>query len=624
MSKIIGIKNLNKSYNTEKVIKNFNYTFNDTGFYVFMGTSGCGKTTLINSIMGLIDFEGLISINGTDYKDKVDYNTIKNFIGYITQDVELVEYLTIEDNLKLCSLDDDKIKEITKHLGIENILKKYPNETSGGEKERVAIAQSLIQEKSILILDEPTSSLDKKNKREVFKLLKEISKEKLVICATHDKEILEYSSHIIDLTKNLYNKETEINTVKKYTTQKSPRRKMTPFIFKQNKYKNREKKSSIIVIGVFILSLLTIFLCTQGKDKILKTMINLYDVNYIEVKCHDKESCLKEFEKNDVVHHSFVYKWNIPDETIGLDPGIVEMDYDGTTITLPFDKNLFPYHNEIIYGTYFTDEYSILINYQTAYFYAQNHDIQIKEVVGKTIHLNLYGGSRNFKVAGIFKPLSQKAEMYLLSSDAYDDRTEQIFINDLYLEKHGKQGTDIITYYAYFKDKKKLANFYLNGNQDFMKIDDMHKSMAEHKIMLLSLQTYFYPVIIIAIIISLVFYFQTKLIELKYKNYIFGVYEYYGYSLKEIKLAYFKFIIIDIIKKYLIACVLAILLSIVIDELNTVFTFFKYHIFSINIKYIIGILFLLIIVALVLNTLYFIKMKNIGWYENMKVERDLI
>lgn len=626
MSILIGIKNLCKNYDKEKVVENFNYCFDDKGFYVLIGASGCGKTTLINSIMGLTDFKGEISINGTTYENQVQHDSIKNFTGYITQDVQLIEYLTIEDNIKLCCADDKKIQKIVEYLHIEKILKNFPGEISGGEKQRVAIAQCLVQNKKIIILDEPTSSLDKKNKKEIFKLLKQISKEKLIICATHDKEIMEYASHIINISEKSFGSVKDfkpIEIIKNNST--SSKRKIASYIFKHRRYKNREKKSDIIIIIVFILCILTTFLCTKNPDKILNSMIKLYNVNYLRVECSNEEKCLEDFKKNKVIHHSFIYNLNTPQDFDDVpDGGTIKLDYDPTVLTLPYNKEFFPYHNEILYGNYFTDEFSVILSYDAAYSYSLNYHVDMKNIIGEMIHIDLYGKSADFKVAGILNKLSSEAKMYLNSNMYFESQAEQTFISDKFTNNFGKQGQQKITYFIYFENSSNLIKYYKNGNKEFIRIQDMNEFFVEHKIMLESIAIYLYPAILISIIISIIFYFQTKLIEIKYKDYIFGVYEHYGYELKEVKKAYFSYLVSDIIRKYLISCILAIILSKIIDEVNNKLVFFKYQMFSTNIYYIIGVLFLLILVATIINIFFFKKMKTVGWYENIKKERDLI
>ncbi len=626
MSTLIGIKNLNKDYDKQKVVENFNYYFDDKGFYVLMGSSGCGKTTLINSIMGLTDFKGEISINETTYENQVQYDNIKNFTGYITQDVQLIEYLTIEDNIKLSCADDKKIQEIIEHLHIEKILKNFPGEISGGEKQRVAIAQCLVQNKKIIILDEPTSSLDKKNKIEIFKLLKQISKENLVICATHDKEIIDYASHIINISEKSFRSIEDFKTTKIIKNNNTlSKRKITPYIFKQRKYKNREKKSEIIIIVVFILCILTTFLCTKDPDKILNSMVNLYNVNYLRLECNDEKKCLEDFKRNKVIHHSFIYNLNIPQDFENEpDGGTIKLDYDPTLLTLPYDKELFPYQDEILYGSYFTNEYSIILNYEAAYSYSLINQVDMQNIIGRTIHIDLYGKSANFEIVGIFDKLSPEADKYLNSNMYFESQAEQTFINDKFTNNFGKQGQPKTTYFVYFKNSKDLIKYYKHGNKDFIKIQDMNDFFVEHKIMLESAAIYLYPAILISIIISVVFYFQTKLIEIKYKDYTFSIYEYYGYDIKEVKRAYFSYLVLDIIHKYLISCISAIILSKIIDEINNRLVFFKYQLFSININYIIGMLFLLIFVATIIDYFFFKKMKTVGWYENIKKERDLI
>ena len=177
-----------------------------------MGPSGSGKSTLLN-LISLIDrpTSGLIK-----YQNKqIDFNENKkndlfraNNIGIIYQQDNLLSDFTTLENVYLSSLATGnkkenaiiKAKEILKTIGLAHRLDHYPNELSGGEKQRVSIARALINEPKIILADEPTGSLDKKNSLEIFALLKkQLNPRRLIIFATHNRFFANKSDCLLEM-----------------------------------------------------------------------------------------------------------------------------------------------------------------------------------------------------------------------------------------------------------------------------------------------------------------------------------------------------------------------------------------------------------------------------------------
>ena len=215
---MITIKKLNKFYNRGKkneihVINDTSLELPDNGLIALLGPSGCGKTTLLNTIGGLDKpNSGEIIINGkrltrirTSKKDQI--RTLN--IGYIFQDYHLIEDLTVFDNiaivLKMIGIKDkEEIKKrvnyVLERTGMYKYRKRLVTMLSGGERQRVGIARAIVKNPEIIIADEPTGNLDSKNTIEIMNIIKSISKEKLVILVTHEKDIAYfYSSRIINL-----------------------------------------------------------------------------------------------------------------------------------------------------------------------------------------------------------------------------------------------------------------------------------------------------------------------------------------------------------------------------------------------------------------------------------------
>ncbi len=216
-NKYLKLENISKVYNPkiEKVIalNQINYQFEVGKFYAIMGHSGSGKSTLI-SILGLIDrpSSGKYYLNGEDVFKLDDYKLSKlrnKGIGFIFQNFYLDEHLKAYENVMIPMIinenipkDERKNRAITllKKLNLEKRINHFPKEMSGGEQQRVAIARALANEPNIILADEPTGNLDKKNELMVFEELKNLSLAgKLVIVVSHSDEIKKYADIILEL-----------------------------------------------------------------------------------------------------------------------------------------------------------------------------------------------------------------------------------------------------------------------------------------------------------------------------------------------------------------------------------------------------------------------------------------
>ena len=258
---MIEIKNLHKSYRRGKeIIPNLDLTLGETGLTMIVGKSGCGKTTLLNIIGAMdLEFEGTVVADGLDLK-KASYNEIvdyRNFTSaFVFQKNSLFEFLTVEENLKLCMNIQNNTADISEALekvGLKGFEHKKVKSLSGGEKQRVAIARALIKNCKIIFADEPTSALDTKNAHKIFQLFKEISKDKLVVLVTHDlKKAVLYADRIIRFVDGVPVEDTTYNQVttppRELPQRKTKKLALLPI------FKNHLKKG--LAINMFITLLL--------------------------------------------------------------------------------------------------------------------------------------------------------------------------------------------------------------------------------------------------------------------------------------------------------------------------------------------------------------------------------
>ena len=163
----IEIKNLSKEYNNILAVKNINFTINKGSIVGLLGPNGCGKTTTIGMMLGLIKpTSGTVFINGQNIENENNRTEILEKVNFISPYVELPKKLTVEENLKvygkLYGVNNlqDKISDLMKQLNLFELKKRKTGELSSGQKNRVSLAKALINEPEILFLDEPTASLD--------------------------------------------------------------------------------------------------------------------------------------------------------------------------------------------------------------------------------------------------------------------------------------------------------------------------------------------------------------------------------------------------------------------------------------------------------------------------------
>ena len=188
---LLELKNISKSYISKvgsfQVINKLNLSVEHNQNIFLFGPSGCGKSTLLNLITGLDNSDkGEIYFNGNLIKNH--FELLKDDIGIIFQDHYLISELNIFDNIKLKSSDATKIENILDYFEMTDFKLKYPNQLSNGQKQRVCVARSLVNNPKLLIADEPTSYLDKENAKLVIDLILNSSKKfnLSTIIASHD------------------------------------------------------------------------------------------------------------------------------------------------------------------------------------------------------------------------------------------------------------------------------------------------------------------------------------------------------------------------------------------------------------------------------------------------------
>ncbi len=213
---MIEVKDLTKIYKSRKggactALDGISFTLPDRGFVFIVGKSGSGKTTLL-SLLGGLDtptsgeiIEGGRALSAMSHADQVYYRNAR--VGFIFQDFHLLEELTISENVSLALAlrgeeDGERVQRALANTDLKELADRYPKELSGGQKQRVAIARALVKQPAILLADEPTGNLDSKTTVQILSLLKELSKEKLVVIVSHNLSDAEaYADEILELSE---------------------------------------------------------------------------------------------------------------------------------------------------------------------------------------------------------------------------------------------------------------------------------------------------------------------------------------------------------------------------------------------------------------------------------------
>ena len=270
---MIIVKGLKKSFNDELIFLDASLKISDAGLYVIMGPSGSGKSTLLN-------------ILAKTEKIDVGQVEVRGRTSFILQSYELIDELNVYDNIFLFSEPDKQSLEWIKKLGLEPLLKRNIKELSGGQRQRVGIIRALNLDPDIILCDEPLEALDVHNKKIVIELLKELSKEKIVLMVTHDEKLAKEYADVIYLLKD-----HKINKVKDLNIERTLKDTKKSVLFDAGKVINEVfKKHNIIYMAAMILIALMCVLLLGFSEDLFVMKESSYlnkDVYYLSTKSEE-------------------------------------------------------------------------------------------------------------------------------------------------------------------------------------------------------------------------------------------------------------------------------------------------------------------------------------------------
>lgn len=463
---MLELKNIFKSYitnqNKYEVLKDISISFRKSEFVSILGPSGSGKTTLLNVIGGLDIYDnGDLLINGVstkEYTDKDWDNYRSNKIGFIFQNYNLIDHLTVLENVKL-SLNfsgfennevDGKCIEVLKNVGLGDFINKKPNQLSGGQAQRVAIARALVNDPDIIVADEPTGALDSITTIEIMNLLKNISKNKLVIIVTHNTIIAKkYSTRMIKIEDGKIISDSNpcydqiLNECEKVKNNKSLAFK-TNFLLSFRNLLTKKKRTVLTssACSVGIIGIALILSLSNGLNKYIKKIEresisdypivierNTYDaygmINVPKIKCKKNMICVSKESDSSVIKNNIKDFLNYLNNYGDFKKYINSINYS-------YDINLNVYNNEYkminkeLFKNININDYSILYGrapnkYNEIVIIVDKNNYISKDIIN---YLNLNVNENNFT----YNELINNRFNLILNTDYYQKQ------NGLYVD----------------------------------------------------------------------------------------------------------------------------------------------------------------------------------------------
>ena len=503
---MLEIKNISKSSVTgtftQKALDNFSLKFRREEFVSILGQSGSGKTTLLNIIGGLDKYdEGDLIINDKStksFKEK-DWDAYRNnCIGFIFQNYNLITHISILENIEMgmtlsgvgSKEKREKALEALKKVGLEEHAHKKPNQLSGGQMQRVAIARALATDPDIILADEPTGALDSKTSQQIMKLIKEISKDKLVIMVTHNRQLAEeYSTRIVELKDGkLISDSNPIKKVEKdaetFSIRKTAMSFLTALKLSFNNIKTKKGRtaltafaSSIGIIGIaLILSLSNgfkieidnfekdslseapIIISQQSMKLDEETILKMQDQHQSAEKYPDSkkvyvlDDVMESMTHTNVITKEYIdYIKKIDKETVS---GISYQKSTGLNI-INQSKDGYNLVNNTIMGMSTWTLLPSKMNNKDSGVVENNYDILAGKIDESEPGLILQLDSRNQIYSSTLKQLGLSGEE--VSFDDILNKELKVIPNDIYYNQHGEYFIPNTDYESLYNNEKSIT-----------------------------------------------------------------------------------------------------------------------------------------------------------------------
>ena len=495
---MLKLKNITKTYisGNEKVeaLKGINIEFRESEFVSILGQSGCGKTTLLNIIGGLDRYTtGDLIINEKstkDFKDR-DWDSYRNYsVGFVFQSYNLITHQTVLSNVELAltisgvSKKEKRQRAIKalEEVGLKDQINKKPNQLSGGQMQRVAIARALVNNPDIILADEPTGALDTKTSMQVMEILKEISKNKLIIMVTHNPELAEkYSSRvikildgkIIDDSNPIQNDEKQEN--KKEKDQKLKRTSMKFFTAIHLSLNNLMTKKARTILTSFagsigIIGIALILSLSSGVqdyiNRVQEEALTSYPLT-IEEESVDITSAISEIRKDTM---------SDKEQQSAIEDKIYSNNIIGDMLSIMGSK--IQSNNLELFKKYLESEESNIKDYTTAIGYEYDLNLQLYKsdtssgilqvnpnTVLDSIGIPSEGMGANIILSDVWSEMFENEEinkkMYKIVSGKMPENYNEVVL----LVDENNQISDYVLYALGLKDQNELEELYKKVNE---------------------------------------------------------------------------------------------------------------------------------------------------------------
>ena len=594
---MLELKNVCKKYDRE-VLKKINLKFGNKGFICLVGESGSGKTTLLNIIGGLEQPDsGKVIFNGNNIKNINSSFYSNQLVSFINQNYNLIDKYTVLENI-LLPIELRRIRspcnvnKILKMLSIYSLKNKKVVSLSGGEKQRVAIARCIVQNTRVILADEPTGALDSENAYSVMRILKNLSKQKLVIVVTHNIELANsFADGIIKINDGKICSKLKIINKNKYSKIKCNRKIKLSFI-KLVKYaiKNLNNKllRNILIILAFTIGLLSLEIVLSIKTGFNKELDSLNKSSFFNYPLViSKNNYVDDFSnkvenKNgvNVKKGSFVTN-EIDDKLISLVNNIDKKYVNGIT-----------YYRDIDY------EFKSIsyVNPSNNYFYLvsgrmpeNKNEVLIMYDEEDSISDKLYNYldvANNGLINNVFKVNDKEliiTGIVKSNNDYFKSLSGILYSNDLF----DNEITDIYIYANNLKAKNKIKDLL----KDYEIFDNAEEVVNLTKKMVNGISLVLILFSVISLIVSMIMIFVISYISVMERNKDIGIYKSIGFRNKDIKnLFIVENLIIGMCSFYL-TMIFILLVSNVINKFVYSYINFE-HIMSLDILNIILLFFL--------------------------------
>lgn len=556
----IILENVEKSYD-RPVLKGINYTFETGKVYVIKGVSGCGKSTLFNIIGGLEkDYSGKVkNLFNKDEKVSIDEIT-----GYIFQYSLLLSNITIKENLLLIKNDEGSINDLCESVGIVHLLDKFPDQISGGERQRVAIVRALLLEPQIILADEPTASLDDANSKNIAEIIAKLkSEDRIIFVATHEHYFDELADEIIYLKygeidrvekRKMVSVETSTFLQKEIMGEKTHKTKEFSAI-KYNIKRNRKKFRLLSLLPFVIMFFLIMFVSTlqnNFKEEYMRSVMEKYPMDAFNIS------------------NNYLENLSFRDD-IGIYDYYSAVEDDVTAYYLAEERDsVLAIEGMIEHGRFPMNDNEILVTHELLVNKFNESD-NLEKYVGEKLNFM----DKEFVISGVLFAFdesdinslrNENFELYL-NSDIYYKRIKGniIFIpyNTIkkFLEPQEKEYDGSIFVRAYYRElfddisgTSELRSYYSNGSINIFENKIIKAQSSLDNIIRILLIVFF-----VCFVISCLFMSSQIHIELFYRRKELGFLQIFGLKKHKIK----KIVLIEYMMKIIVSLVMSVFLYLI-------------------------------------------------------------